>query len=50
MYRVYVEDSKLTKDVREHLGNVDLRPYNTSVLIADIKAEATKANAKIWVS
>lgn len=48
--KVYVEDSKLTKDVREHLGNVDLRPYNTSVLIADIKAEATKANAKIWLS
>lgn len=48
--KVYVEDSKLTKDVREHLDNVELRPYNTSVLIADIKAEATKANAKIWLS
>ncbi|RMX55174.1 hypothetical protein pdam_00018932 [Pocillopora damicornis] len=48
--RVYVDDSKLTNDVKKHLKDVEISPYNTSVLIADIKAEAVKPNAKIWLS
>lgn len=48
--RVYVDSSKLTNDVKKHLTDVEISPYNTSVLIADIKAEAVKPNAKIWLS
>ena len=49
-YRVYIKEEKLTSEAKTHLNKTTLHPYNTSVLIDDIKAEGAKNNAKIWVS
>lgn len=49
LYRVYVEEERLTPEAKTRLTKATLRPYNTSVFIADIKDEGTKSNAKIWV-
>ncbi|KAJ7331094.1 Xaa-Pro aminopeptidase 2 [Desmophyllum pertusum] len=48
---VYIDESKLTSDAKSHLtADINLLPYNTSKLIADIKAEGVKNDAKIWLS
>lgn len=50
LYRVYIQEEKLTPAAKTQLNAATLRPYNTSILIGDIKTEAAKNNAKIWVS
>jgi len=48
--KVYIEEERLTPAAKAQLATATLRPYNTSMLIEDIRTEADKSNAKIWLS
>lgn len=48
--KVYIEEERLTPAAKTHLDVATLRPYNTSVFLDDIRTEAARSNAKIWIS
>lgn len=48
--KVYIEEERLTPAAKTQLNVATLQPYNMSIFLGDIKTEAAKSDAKIWLS